>query len=372
MHTNKPILGLIFTRGISLQIWETVGNLSREIKPYIELAKSFEKIYFFTYGNKKDLAYKHLLPENVKIIPKPVFIPSGLYVFLMPIVKRRLFKKLHIIKTNQMDGSWAGVIGKLLFGKPLVVRCGYEWLDFVIQGKRGWLKIWIAKTVEKLSYRAADRIIITSETDKKFIADTFSISSEKIIVLPNYIDIDRFKPFPEIKRESGRIIFVGRLEPQKNIAALVESLEGLPAHLVIAGSGSLKAAAITASEKTGVSIEFLGNISQETLLTELAKSEIYALPSLYEGNPKSLLEAMACELAVVGADAKGINNVIRHGESGLLAEGTPAGLHEKIKLLLENKELRDRLGANARRQIIENQSLQVIVQKELNIYETLL
>lgn len=369
---NKPTLGLIFTRGISLQIWEKVGNLSREIKPYIELAKSFEEIYFFTYGNKKELEYQHLLPENIKIIPKPVYIPSGLYVFLMPIVRHRLFKKLNIIKTNQMDGSWAGVIGKILFGKKLVVRCGYEWLDFVIKGNRGWLKILIAKTVERISYRFADTIFITSSTDKEFIADTFSIAPEKIVVVPNYIDIDRFKTSPDTKRESGRIIFVGRLEPQKNIAALVESLEGLPAHLVIAGTGSLKASAIAASEKTGVSIEFLGNISQDVLLVELAKSEIYVLPSLYEGNPKSLLEAMACGLAVVGADAKGINNVIRDGESGLLAQGTPAGLHAKIKLLLESKDLRDRLGANARRQIIENQSLQVIVQKELNIYEKLL
>ena len=368
---DKLILGLIFTRGISLKIWEKVGNLEREIKPYIELAKSINEIYFFTYGGKYDSGYQNSLPQNIKIIPKPSYIPTFLYVFLMPIIKSQYFRKIDVIKTNQMDGSWAGVIAKILFKKKLIIRCGYEWLDFIIQGRRGWLKIQIARVVESLSYNSADAIIITSEVDKKFISDTFSVSPSKINVVPNYIDIHHFRSQP-IEKVSGRIIFVGRLEPQKNILAFVESLKGLNVNLVMAGAGSMKREIINTANMDGISIEFLGNVPQSALPIELAKSEIYVLPSLYEGNPKTLLEAMACGVACVGSNAKGISNVIHDGETGLLADPTPAGLREKIKLLLENKDQRDRLGANARQQIVREQSLEAIIEKELKIYEQLL
>lgn len=364
-------LGLIFTRKISLAFWERVGNLDREIIYYNNLTSSFESIYFFTHGTRaSDAPLRPLLAPNVRLFYRPRLIPTSLYVLLMPFIHHRAFRELNIIKTNQMDSSWAGVIAKWLYKKKLVVRCGYEWLDFITRNKRGAFKIWIAKTVERISYRAADRIIITSEADKQFIVETFSIASEKITVIPNYIDIERFKPLP-ISPVPGRVLFVGRLEPQKNIATLVESLEGLPAHLVVAGSGSLKADAIAAAERTSVSVNFLGNIPQDQLPTEYAKSEIYALPSLHEGNPKSLLEAMAMGVACVGADAKGISGVIRDGETGILAKPTPAGFRAAIKQLLENPELRARLGRNAREEIAMRQSLPATVLRELAVYKTL-
>lgn len=368
---RKVSLGLIFTRKISIAFWERVGNLDREIIYYNNLAQSCEKIYFFTHGTRDDDArFQPMLPANIRLFYRPRMIPTSLYVLLMPFVHHRAFRAVDIIKTNQMDSSWSGVIAKWLYKKKLIVRCGYEWLDFITRNKRGALKIWIAKTVERISYRAADRIIITSEADKRFIATTFGIDPEKITVIANYIDIDRFKPLG-LPKEAGRVLFVGRLEPQKNIASLVEALEGLPAHLVIAGSGSLKADAVTASERTGVRLKFLGNVPQEQLPTEYDKSEIYALSSLHEGNPKSLLEAMAVGVACVGADSKGIRGVIRDGETGLLATPTPEGLHRAIKSLLENPDLRAKLGRNAREEIAQKQSLPATIVRELAVYKIL-
>lgn len=370
MKTKDITLALLFTRGISLATWKKVGNFDREVKLYSELAGHCKKIYFFTYGDKSERSFSSCLPKNIIIIPRPSWIPSNLYVFLMPFIYARVFRSVDIIKTNQMDGSWAGVIAKKIFNKKFLVRCGYEWYDFATRNGLSPIKIWIAKTVERISYRAADKIIITSEADKKFISETFHITSDKITVIPNYIDIERFKPIP-VTPEPGRVLFVGRLEPQKNIATLVESLEGLPAHLVVAGSGSLKADAVGAAERTRVSVTFLGNIPQSRLIEEFGKTEVYALPSLHEGNPKSLLEAMAVGLACVGADAKGIREVIAHNETGLLAEPTPEGFHLAIKALLENPELRARLGHNAREYIATRQSLPVTIERELQVYKTL-
>lgn len=364
-------LGLIFTRKISLAFWERVGNLDREVNYYNQLAHSFEIIFFFTHGTRADDArLRGKLAVNIHPIYRPWWIPTTLYVLLMPFVHPRVFREIDIVKTNQMDSSWSGVIAKKLFKKKLVVRCGYEWLDFIIRGKRGVLKIWIAQTVERVSYRTADRIIITSEADKNFIIQTFGTKSEKISVIPNYVDTVRFKPL-EISKDLGRILFVGRMEAQKNLLLLVDAFAGLPAHLVIAGSGSMKDEIMVRAKEKGVRIEFLGNVAQKDLPLELAKSEIFVLPSLYEGNPKSLLEAMAMGIACVGADAKGIAGVIRDGETGLLAEPTPEGFHTAIKSLLENPELRARLGRNAREEIAMRQSLPATVTRELAVYQTL-
>lgn len=365
-------LGLIFTRKISLAFWERVGNLNREVHYYNTLARSCETIFFFTHGTREtDARFRSVLAPNIHPLYRPWWIPTTLYAFLMPFVHSRAFREIDIIKTNQMDSSWSGVIAKRLFKKKLIVRCGYEWLDFVIRGKRGWLKTLIAKTVERVSYSAADRIIITSDADKNFIMHTFGTASEKISIIPNYVDTDRFAPLNVIK-ERGRILFVGRMESQKNLLMLVDALAGLPANLVIAGSGSMKNEITKRAEEKNVHIEFLGNIAQKDLPNELARSELFVLPSLYEGNPKTLLEAMATGVPCVGTDVKGIREVIRSGETGLLAAPDVVSIRSCIEKVLGNSELRARLGDNGRQEIVRWYALSRVVENELGVYHALL
>ncbi len=372
MKTTDATLGLLFTRGMSLVAWDRIGSLEREILPYQELAKSFKQIYFFTYGGEADLKYVGIMPPNIKIIPKPFLIPSSLYVFLMPILRAKYFKKCDILKTNQMDGSWAGVIAKKLFGLKLVVRSGYEWLSF-LKGNNapGWKKA-IARTIESLSYKNADEITITSEEDKQFIKQTFKIFDDKIEIIRNYIDTERFQPGDIREKIPNNIIYVGRLEKDKNLDLLLNALGGVDCKIALIGEGSQKENLKSLAKDLKIKAEFLGKIAQSKLPKELQQREIFILPSKSEGNPKALLEAMSCGLAVVGTDAKGIREVIRDDETGLLAQPTPEGLREKIKALLENTELRARLGSNAREQIVSNQSLQAIVAKELKLYEEIL
>lgn len=108
---NKK-LAVTFTRGVSFSIWDKVGLIGREILIYKRLSTVFDKIYFFTYGDKKDKQYQNLFSDNVIIIPKPRYIPSGIYVFLMPFMHRRIFREIDVIKTNQMDGSGLQLLQK--------------------------------------------------------------------------------------------------------------------------------------------------------------------------------------------------------------------------------------------------------------------
>jgi glycosyltransferase involved in cell wall biosynthesis len=289
----------------------------------------------------------------------------------MPFIQNKIFKKVDFIKTNQMDGSWAAVIAKKIFNKKLIVRCGYEWLSFIILGKRSRFKIIIAYIVEFISYKSADHIIITSASDKDFIVSKFNINPNKISVISNYIDIDLFKPKDkEIKTKS--IFFVGRIELQKNLAFLVESLAGLDVELIIAGEGSLKEEIQKLAQDHGVRITFLGNVSQKMIPDLISKSKIFGLTSLYEGNPKALLEAMSCGASIVATRVSGIDSVIDDGVDGLLVSlGDHTDIREKIIKILNNEVFANNLGLNARKKILENCSLDFVFNNEKSIYEIL-
>ena len=369
-NLNQSNLALFFTRGMSLAKWDKLGMLRREIRTYQELATHFKTIYFFTYG-ERDASYASLLPSNIHIIEKPTWIPSNFYSLVLPFVHRAILKKVTILKTNQMDGSWAAVIAKKLFNKKLVVRCGYEWLSFIEKGNRAkWKKIF-AYMVEKFAYTNADKVIITSQDDRDFIINRFAIAPSTVQVIPNYIDTQKFKPLPVLK-ESDRVLFLGRFEDQKNLFNLVKGMEGLSVRLVMIGSGSQKEQLITLAKECGVTIEFLGNISQDEIPNELNKSQVFVLPSLYEGNPKALLEAMSCAIPCVGTRAPGIDNVLTDGKDGILCELDAVSIHEALKRVLEDQQLRDRIGQGARETILSTFSLEKVLEKELALHTSLL
>ena len=190
---NKT-LALFFTIGVSLKTWERVGNLEREIKPYNELANYFKKIYFIIYGRKEDLEFKKNLAGNIEILYKKSFLPSKIYQFLILLVYRKELREADIYKTNQMASIVPALFSKWLYKKKLVVRCGYEWLKLSERQNKPLWKVKLIELVEKIAYKAADKIILTSNQDKKFIEDNFKTPSSKIEVTPNYIDVDLFKP----------------------------------------------------------------------------------------------------------------------------------------------------------------------------------
>jgi len=367
---KQEILALLFTRGVSLKTWEKVGNLDREIKPYKELAKYFNEIYFFTYGGKEELKYQKLFSENIKIFPKKWTLLSTLYNLFLPFLYRNELKKVDILKTNQMLGSWAGVVAKWLYKKKLVVRCGYEWLNFLENQKKSLWKRVAVKFIEKIAYRNADKIILTSEKDKNFIVKRFKIKPEKITVIPNYIDTDLFKPL-SIPKEKNSIIFVGRLEKEKNLFNLIEAITTLPINLVIIGNGSLKEKLKNFAKEKNAKVEFKENIPNEKLPEELNKSEIFILPSFYEGCPKALLEAMACGLLCIGTNVEGIKEIIQHKENGYLCEPDAKSIKKAILEVLNDKDLQEKISQNARKTILEKFSLEKILEKEIKIYQSL-
>lgn len=367
---SKKTLALFFTVDASLKTWEENGNLIREIAPYKLLARRFRAIYFFTYGLNDDKKIAADLPPNVKIIPQKINLPSFIYSFLFPFIRKKELQDADILKTNQLKGAWSAAIAKLLYGKKLVVRGGYEWLSFAVSQKKPFWKRWIIYRLEKFVYRIADKIILASSSDKEFVEKTFSVPTGKITIIPNYIDVDIFRPI-NVPKEANRIIFVGRLEEQKNIFNLLKAIAGPEIKLVIFGGGSLRKELEKSSKKLGVNVEFKGNIPNDRLPEELNRSEIFVLPSYFEGNPKTLLEAMSCGLPCIGTNVPGVRELIKHKENGYLCETSSDSIRKAIQEVMADQNLRQKIGRNARQTIVNNFSLEKNLEKEMAIYQTL-
>ena len=226
---------------------------------------------------------------------------------------------------------------------------------------------------ERWSVRAASLAVVASRRDEAYVTATYRLPPEKLRVIGNYVDVSVFKPDPSAVRHDDRMVFVGRLAPQKNFGNLIRSLGGLPYGLDIYGhDDSLKGGLQALAEQVGARVTFHPAVPNRKLGAVLNSYSLFVLPSLYEGMPKVLLEAMACGLAVLGTNVEGINEVIRHQTSGFLVQGTdPASLREGILALAPNRSLQKTLGAEAARHVRENYSLEAIFEKEAAVIKAL-
>jgi len=366
---KEKSLALFFTAGVSLQTWHDIGMIDREVAIYNELAKYLKHIYFFTYGGRDDLEFSGYLADNITIVPKKSISNNLLYSLVLPFIHRRILNHVDILKTNQMSGSWSAVLAKLIYRKKLVVRTGYMLsINFSKSNPKSKTK-WLRKGIERVAYKLANGIITTSQANFDYVEENYHPRSTHLLI-PNYVETNAFKPM-DLARKRGSICFVGRLAKEKNLFALLESLVGLPYTLTIIGAGAQEEQLKKFATRNEMNVNFLGNVPNRQLPTILNQHEAFILPSLWEGMPKTLLEAMACGLPVIGTKTDGTMEVIKHRENGILCNTDSTSIREAIMTLMEDEELRRRLGENARKTILKNYSLEKLVKKELGLLEQL-
>ena len=381
---------LIFTYLKSLEEWHDTGLLTREIALYKELMKKNVKYSFLTFGTKKDLNYSKLL-ENIEIItiqdkispkiPLIHFIKS----FILPLRMKKVFQRFQIIKTNQIYGSWIACVAKLLFRKKIIIRGGYELLNWhtTLSEKRGLknsikyliLYVWYY-LIEFFAYKLADGIILTSEYDISFIIKHFKLKKKyknnKIRLIYNFIDTDLFKPSDAPKKDK-KVLFIGKLDRQKNLFNLFKAFKDLKDfNLDIIGEGHLKNILKEYIRKENINVKLLGNIPNNQIPELLNQYHILILPSIWEGNPKVLLEAMSCGVPCIATNIPGINNIIKHKHNGFLCEKDFKSIRKAILALYNDVNLMKEITKNARKFIIDYCSLKVVVKKEYNFYKEVL
>lgn len=360
-------LVLFFTYRVSLATWAARGLLDREVELYRRLLPALGPVTFVTYGGPGDARFAEPL-AGIRVLPNRWGLPAPLLSLLAPLLYRREIGEAAVLKTNQASGAWTAVLAKRLTGRPLLVRCGYVWsVNHARESRSAWRSRLVFR-LERAALRAADRVAVTSEPARAYLVGAHGLDPERVVVVPNHVDTERFAPGPVAAREAGLVGFVGRLAVEKNVESLVRAAAGLPgARLLVVGEGPLRTTLADLARRLGVPAEFPGAISNARLPALLARMSVFVLPSRYEWSPKSLLEAMAAGVPVLAADVPGIRDLVRHAETGWLAPGDPDGLREGLARLLDDPALRERLAEAGRRHVLEHHATERVVERERSL-----
>jgi glycosyltransferase involved in cell wall biosynthesis len=211
--------------------------------------------------------------------------------------------------------------------------------------------------------RFAEKIFLKYSGFKKIITvDAIGLEALKYakikncVYIPNGIDIQKFQKKTKRENNKTRFLFVGRLEKQKGVIYLLKAAKLLKDRkdfeITIVGDGShfehLHKAVIK-SNMEGI-VKFTGRIDDRKLKEYYLGSDVFILPSLWEGMPLTLMEAAAAELPIIASNVGGIPSLFTNEENALLIipENVEA-LVNAMQRLAEDKQLREKLGSNARK-----------------------
>lgn len=231
-----------------------------------------------------------------------------------------------------------------------------------------------------------DQFIAVSQ----FVADdalqTMGIPPERVAVIPNGVDTVRFAPDPERRRTAGKqldlpeqamvVIAVSRLEQEKGLHLAIEALARLGrsnVRLIIVGKGRDESRLRRLAEHAGLveRVHFVGFVPNEDLPSYLNVADIFLMPTLcYEAFPMSIVEAMACGLAIVATDVGGIPTAIDDGRNGLLFPvGNVEALAAQVRRLLEEPGLARVLGKAARAKAVKCFSVERMVRDTEAVFQ---
>jgi len=232
-------------------------------------------------------------------------------------------------------------------------------------------KMGLYAGVDKVILRYFDRIVAVSEVIEAELLRVM-ISRGKIAVIDNGIDITRFRPDQGLRERARRdmgipqeaivIGWVGRISKEKGLDILMETARPIledrhDVIILLVGDGPLRQSLESAHSSSGIRFAGLRNDTPACY----AAFDIFALPSLNEGLPMVVLEAMASGLPVVASRVGAIPKVVEHGETGFLVEpGRPDLLEAAIGKLIKDRIESRQMGSKGRERVEHNFSSAVM------------
>lgn len=242
------------------------------------------------------------------------------------------------------------------------------------------------KACELLYLRNRLRFIATSYFIKREITHFFPFLKGRDIPVIHYgIDTRFFSPQkpknPVLQElyslERPIVLFTGRFVLSKGMHTLIEAIPDVvsefPDVLFVFVGGGDYAPYVEKLKSKGVPenyYRFLGYMQYFEMPQVYSLASIYVMPTLYESFPLRMLESMSCQRAVIATNVCGIPEIIRSGYNGILVPPQNSkALKEKLIMLLEDEKLRQKIGENARKTILNGFSVEIMTSKTLKVYE---
>jgi len=298
-------------------------------------------------------------------------------------------KTYRLIKENKFDllhshcGQFACIIAKLA-GVPYLIETRHGlYLNFDQLDKVNFLRSLINKNKAKF----VDMTITVNKIDKKILSEKFGAPENKIREVANGLDLEEIKSLKiaaQIKDElqiapgCNIVGTVARFTEQKGLKYFVEAAklikEQIPnCKFIIVGDGELKNSLIKFAQNIGIYQEIIFTGYRVDAVSILSIFDIFVLPSLWEGMPYTILEAMALKKPVVATNVFGNSEIVLNGKTGnLVSPRDSFAISKAVIALLKNKEKAKKMGENGFHRIKTDFSGKKMTEKIEHIYLELL
>lgn len=314
------------------------------------------RLHTFNYAPKKWQVLAHKgggIPVTLSANPWTLFLlPS--FLISMFIECLGFARRAEIIFANwSICGVIAGIVG-FLVNKPVVTTLRGEDVNRALHSS-------VYRFLIRICCQSNRRIVTVSDDIAKNLAELFPVMANKIVMIPNGVDL-LIEKLPAISKKKGdciQLLMIGSLIPRKSIDTALNAMALLPDHftLTLIGDGPEKErlVSIVSELELGKRVRFIGHVYPENIASWLGSSDVLLMTSKTEGRPNAVLEALAAGLPVIGSDIPGIRELILPGINGDLF---PCENHKLLAariLPLANPELRSRLGEGARNYVVEKE-----------------
>ena len=336
---------------------KTTGGLSIQINA---LAHHFDQINLCV-PIKTDSSFSGLsTAANVFFHPLPHYGDQIGFIRALPEIRRAILDALeHSDLALALLPSYVGVLASFISQRrnfPLFQWVVGNWSRNVILRRQSPSGVWLASNIVApildgtIKWLTRDvltfyngRVLHDQGKPFHFTRTSSSVREQDICV----------RPASDFRANSPlRLLFVGRLSPEKGLSHLLEAVAQLfsvneSVHLCVVGSGSLEEQLRIQAAELNISdgVDFLGYVAErESLLKLYREADIFILPSLEDQQPKVLLEAMSQGLPIVATGVGGIPSIIEDSKNGLLIPaGDPEAIVEATRKLKSDPGLRQRL-----------------------------
>jgi len=311
---------------------------------------------------------------NLRLLKQRVTLDPHLIVQARRVIREH---GINLIQTHGYKSNTIGFFVKLLFRVP--------WIGFAHGFIEESRKLRFYNRIERLVLRRADRIVAVSDSMKALLTQ-HGIAAQKIRVIHNAID-----PIEAVTNASGKEIrqrygltsdqkiigVIGRLNPEKGqmvflraIEKMVRSFPGVKALIIGEGQDRAKLEGFCREKGLSDHVVFLGH--QEKIADYYQVLDLLVLPSLSEGLPNTVLEAMSFGVPVLATAVGGVPEIIQNGNGMMVPPNDPEALAERMIELLRDGALRQAIGLKGKNSLYPRFAPENRVRQIVNLYEELL
>ena len=322
-------------------------------------------------------------------------MPYSRYVLMTSTALWRKFFQIHgrkpfdVVDTPELLAE--GLFPAITRALPLLIRLYTPHSKFIAEKLHGVTPSFdheFVAGVERVAMLSADVLTSPSLDLARFVASDLNYDLEDIHIVRNPIDPSQFSPeghkaLPDT--DKVRVLFVGRLEERKGIHYLIDAIKDVVAinenvEFVIIGDDTNTAHGQTsvlaelketiARDKVGDYVKFIARIPLTELPAHYRSADISIVPSVYDNSPYTCQEAMSCGNPVIGTDSGGTAEYLVDGVSGIaIPPRDSAAIAEALNRLISDNELRERMGAAARKRVVEEFDRKEIARQTADLYE---